>query len=150
MQKQGRLLRQPLGNDQIVPDPSVEDPTAESNSVLDYLQTVQQFMGHKANAIAAARRKLGLPEGWTKKEKGTLRGAKGKTGLSPRFVQSDADNEKQRRQSKKRLIVQQRYQKPRYRPLFKPASRNTRKRRRSQATLSGPWLLNPLESPAHK
>lgn len=86
-QNQDRLLRQALGNDQIVSDPSIEDPTAESNSVLDYLHTVQHFVDHKANAIAAARRKLDLPEGWSKEEKGTLRGAKGKAGLLSRFVQ---------------------------------------------------------------
>ncbi|KAL8862449.1 MAG: hypothetical protein Q9178_000946 [Gyalolechia marmorata] len=77
-QNQDRLLRQPLGNDQIASDPSSEDPTAESDSVLDYLHTVQQFVDHKADVVAATRRKLGLPEGRTKNEKGTLRGATAK------------------------------------------------------------------------
>ena len=80
-QSRDRLLRQPVGNDKTLPDPNVDDPTAESNSVLDYLHTVQQFVSRKADAIAAARRKLGLPGCRDENEKGSLRGAKGKAEL---------------------------------------------------------------------
>ncbi|KAL8881089.1 MAG: hypothetical protein Q9198_001639 [Flavoplaca austrocitrina] len=88
-----RLLRQPLGNDKTVPDPSVDDPTAESNSVLDYLYTVQQFVSRKADAVAAARRKLGLPECREENEKGGLRGAKGKAELFSQIVHAKAVKE---------------------------------------------------------
>ena len=79
-QSQDRLLRQALGNDRTASDANAQDPKAESNSVLDYLYTVQQFVEHKAHALAAARRKLRLPEGWAKTEKGSLKGTKGTNG----------------------------------------------------------------------
>ena len=90
-QSRDRLLRQPLGNDKTLPDPSVDDPTAESNSVLDYLYTVQQFVSRKADAVGAARKKLGLPECREENEKGGLRGAKGKAELFSQVLHGGAN-----------------------------------------------------------
>ncbi|KAL8805595.1 MAG: hypothetical protein Q9182_001860 [Xanthomendoza sp. 2 TL-2023] len=78
VQSQDRLLRQPLGSDRTVSDLDSQNSREESNSVQDYLQTVEQFVYHKACTVAAARAKLGLPESLTKNDKGGLRGAKAK------------------------------------------------------------------------
>lgn len=99
-QNQDRLLRQPLGSDQIVLDSSKNDQAEELDSVRDYLGTVEQFIYRKAVAVAAARKKLGLPEALTKNEKGSLRGAKGEDTVWP-LVQSSA-NESYSQSSKRR------------------------------------------------
>lgn len=56
-----------------------DDATDELDSVRDYLNTIEDFIHHqKATRIAAAREKLGLPEGLAMNDKGRLRGAEGK------------------------------------------------------------------------
>lgn len=53
------------------------DAMTESDSVRDFLNTIEDFIRGKAYNIAAARRKLGLPGGLTERDKGKLKGAKG-------------------------------------------------------------------------
>ena len=49
----------------------------ESDSVRDFLNTIEDFVRGKAEAIAAVRRKLGLAGGLTERDKARLKGAKG-------------------------------------------------------------------------
>ncbi|KAL8735608.1 MAG: hypothetical protein Q9166_000777 [cf. Caloplaca sp. 2 TL-2023] len=77
-QSQDRLLRQPLGDRPMMLDPAAKGSMDDSDSVRDFLDTVVEFIGHKAHAVAAARTRLGLPASLAKNEKGALRGAKAK------------------------------------------------------------------------
>ncbi|KAL9592773.1 MAG: hypothetical protein Q9179_006388, partial [Wetmoreana sp. 5 TL-2023] len=79
-QNQERLFRQPLGHNKIVSKSGdhTQDEMAESDSVRDYLDTVQDFLHRKAHSVAAARTKLGLSQGMAKNDRGKLRGAKSK------------------------------------------------------------------------
>lgn len=54
------------------------DVIDELDSVRDYLNTIERFIHQKAQRVAAARRKLGLTEGWTPNGNGGLKGIKGK------------------------------------------------------------------------
>ncbi|KAI4118724.1 MAG: hypothetical protein LQ345_001290 [Seirophora villosa] len=83
LQDCGRLLRQALANDQngeMNHDSKdrTMDAVDELDSVRDYLNTVERFIHQKAQHVAAARRKLGLTEGWTPNENGGLKGIKAK------------------------------------------------------------------------
>ncbi|KAI4168021.1 MAG: hypothetical protein LQ343_006728 [Gyalolechia ehrenbergii] len=75
-----RLLRQPLVTDQMGIDSTVEsnDAIDELDSVRDYLHTIEDFIQQKAQRVAAARRRLGLPGSLTMNEKGNLRGPEAK------------------------------------------------------------------------
>ncbi len=53
--------------------------TDELDSVRDYLGTVEHFIHQKAQAVAAARKKLGLTEGLANNEKGGPKGIKGES-----------------------------------------------------------------------
>ena len=82
-QNRGRLLRQPLVDDLMKIDSTEATSEAidELDSVRDFLDTIENFIQQKAQRIAAARKRLGLPEGLRKNDKGTLRGAKGNDRL---------------------------------------------------------------------
>ncbi|KAL8643119.1 MAG: hypothetical protein Q9228_000244 [Teloschistes exilis] len=73
-----RFVRQPRGNDQMDVDSNTpaNEAMTESDSVLDFLNTVQEFVYSKAHDVASTRKRLGLPEGLNEHDKGRLRVAK--------------------------------------------------------------------------
>ncbi|KAL9602953.1 MAG: hypothetical protein Q9219_001478 [cf. Caloplaca sp. 3 TL-2023] len=75
---QGRLLRQPLVDEQIEIKPSDQskDDVDELDSVKDYLKTIEKYIQQKANRVAATRKKLGLPEGLETNDMSNLQGAR--------------------------------------------------------------------------
>ncbi|KAL8872081.1 MAG: hypothetical protein Q9174_002232 [Haloplaca sp. 1 TL-2023] len=80
-QSHDRLFRQPLGDEKVVVGGfgQAGDAMMESDSVRDFLNTIEDFVRGKAQAISAIRTKLGLAGGLNERDKAKLRGAKAKS-----------------------------------------------------------------------